>query len=181
MTNWYKIFYWLTVADGVKSFLDVFSNVLMFLTLFVAIAYFISTLLFLSNDGFSESEKESIAKAKKYTTRTFRILGVLTTITWLAWVMTPTKKDCLLIIAGGAVGNFISTDSSAKQLPSDLTRFLHLSLKKEVESLGEESRQELGLSSKKDKLVHKIKNLEISDSDKEDLIEYIVQDSTLIK
>ncbi len=64
-------------------------------------------------------------------------------------------------------------DSSAKQLPADITRFLHLSLQKEVSELGEEAKKELGLQSPKEKLIEKVKTMT-----KEELVEYLQSDST---
>lgn len=36
--NYYSVFYWLTVADGVKSVFDTFSNIFTFLSVIFCIA-----------------------------------------------------------------------------------------------------------------------------------------------
>ena len=84
-----------------------------------------------------------------------------------------------MIVAGGAVGNFITTDTSAKSIPSDITKFLHLSLNKEIEDLQKEVktdiRKELGVQTEKDKFIDKVEKLS-----KEELIEYLKRDTTLL-
>lgn len=41
----------------------------------------------------------------------------------------------MIIIAGGTVGNFITSDSSAKQLPSEALLLLRTKIKSEIEEL----------------------------------------------
>ena len=55
-------------------------------------------------------------------------LFVFTPLSLFLWAGTPNKKEAVLIIGGGYVGNFISTDSSAKKLPSDIVYFLRSNL-----------------------------------------------------
>ena len=67
--------------------------------------------------------------------RFFWISMILCMITWLGYMVTPTKKDALVIIAGGAVGTFIASDSSAKQIPYEMTLLLREKLKSEIQEL----------------------------------------------
>ena len=184
--NWYSIFYWLTVADSVKSFFDATSDIF---TTFSIILFIILIIAIIgkavqsseNNDETDEEEKNdanvrSWEKIRKYAQKIFYPFLVISLITWFGYVMTPTKKDCLLIVAGGAVGNFITSDSTARQLPGDITKFLHLSLQKEITELGAEGRKEIGIKTPKEKLLDKA-----VDMTKEELIEYLKSDSTLIK
>ena len=175
--NYYYVFYGISVADGIKNVFDTFSNIFTFLTVISLIAYAIVIGITI-DPSVKGGERESALVWRKFIGRTFWFSIVVCIITWLGYVATPTKKDCLLIVAGGAVGNFITTDSSSKQLPSDITQFLHLSLKNEIKELGEEAKKEittqLGIQTPKDKLIDKVKELS-----KEQIIEYLKNDSTI--
>jgi hypothetical protein len=181
--NYYNVFYWLTVSDGVKEVFDTFSNIFTFFTVVGLIVYLIiigvSINIRSENKDVSENKdyKDSLIWRKLFG-RFYFFCQVICIITWLGYVLTPTKKDCLLIVAGGAVGNFITTDSSAKSLPSDVTRFLHLSLNKEIDDLSKEVksdvRKELGIQTPKENLLDKVKQLS-----KDELIQYIQNDSTI--
>lgn len=177
--NYYNVFYFLTVADGVKEVFDTFSNIFTALTVFslIAFAIMIGTTIEYKGDKESADYKSSLSW-RKFIGRIYWICQIICIITWLGYVFTPTKKDCLLIVAGGAVGNFITTDTSAKAIPADITKFLHLSLNKEIEDLQKEVksdiRKELGVQTPKDKLIEKVEKLS-----KEQLIEYLKRDTTI--
>jgi hypothetical protein len=182
--NWYSTFYWLTVADSVKKFFDVASNVFTFFAVIfflIMIITIIGKAIQVSEDSVENEEDEKTNAdvrawefAKKYSTKLFWPSLIICIITWLGYVMVPTKKDCLLIIAGGSVGNFLTTDKSAKELPGDITKFLHLSLQKEVSDLSEDGRKQIGLQTNKDKLIDKAKKMT-----KDELVKYLETDSTL--
>lgn len=70
----------------------------------------------------------------------------------------------------------MTTDSSAKEIPSDITKFLHMSLKNEINDLNSDTKKELGVQTPKEKLLDNIKNLS-----KEQIIEYIKTDTTNVK
>lgn len=180
--NYYNVFYWLTVADGVKSVFDTFSNLFTFFTVISLILYVVMIGVNIEYvPKASEEDKKSIHFWHRFAARTFWISFTLCFVTWLGWVMTPTKKDCLMIVAGGAVGNFITQDSSAKALPADITRYLHLSLNKEIEDLSKETqsdiKKELGIKqTPKEEFVDKVKSMT-----KEQIIEYLQKDTTHLK
>ena len=186
MTNWYSIFYWLTVADGVKTFFDVTSNIFTWIAVLSFILYVIFTIgkaSTLSGNNLKNAEEEnqdsdfrSWEIGRKYAARLFYSMLVLSLITWFGYIATPTKKDCLLIVAGGAVGNFMMTDSSAKELPSDVTKFLHLSLKNEIKDLSDDTKRQLDVQTPKEKLLDKAKDLS-----KEELIKFLEKDTTVLK
>lgn len=130
--NWYRIFYWITVADGVKNFFDVFSNIFTFLTVAGLIFYIANRIYRVSQSDVDKVECDSWGS---HFAKFFWISMLLCIVTWGGYVFTPTKKDALLIVAGGAVGNFITSDSSAKQIPSELTNLLRLKIKDEIEQI----------------------------------------------
>lgn len=175
--NYYQVFYWLTVADGVKAVFDTFSNIFTFLAVVSLIAYVV--IIAISTDSTAtESETKSALHWKKLIGKTFWFSTTWMILLWLGYVLTPTKKDCLLIVAGGSVGNFITTDTSAKQLPSDITTFLHQSLKAEIAELDSADRKQVLIDEPKpkkkesDELMDKVKALT-----KEELIKLLQSDT----
>lgn len=175
--NYYSVFYWLTVADGVKEVFDTFSNIFTFLTVIAFIVYAILIGVSIDSKVSKKDDYEEVMRWRKFVGRFYWTCQIICIITWLGWVFTPTKKDCMLIVAGGAVGNFITTDTSSKAIPADITRFLHLSLNKEIDDLQKEVktdiRKELGVQTEKEKFIEKAEKLT-----KEQLIEYLKNDST---
>lgn len=139
---WYKIFYWLTVADGVKSFFDTASNIFTTFAVLSFIAWVICSI------GYANMVQENRSKTEEEDKTDPGIRGwvklriifrnfmypmiVLACLTWLGYVLMPTKRDALVIIAGGAVGNFITSDSSAKVLPAEVMTLLRDKVRAEI-------------------------------------------------
>lgn len=144
-SNWYNIFYWLTVSDSVKRFFDVSSNIFTVLTIISFIILVIASIGKSSSisennvqspeDELKDSDVRSWESFRRYTSKVFWPLLILSLVTWVGYVATPSRKDCMLIVAGGAIGNFIGSDSSAKSLPADATEYLHLMLGKQISDL----------------------------------------------
>lgn len=131
--NWYQIFYWITVADGVKSFFDVFSNIF---TIFASVSLVVYVILmFTEISAEYESEKKEFGIWKRHFRTIFLWTLLGTCIFWAGYMFTPTKKDAMIIVAGGAIGNFITSDSSAKQIPAELTLLVREKLKSEVQDI----------------------------------------------
>lgn len=133
MTNWYSIFYWLTIADNVKHTLDIFSNWFMVFTIFFTIAYIIAFIV--SQDNSITKDKDDQVSCFMWR-KSFGRLScwsfIIMTILWISWAVVPSKKDALIIIAGGAVGNFVTRDSSAKNIPSEVMLLLRTKIKEEI-------------------------------------------------
>lgn len=163
--NWYKIFYWLTVADSFKTAVGVVSIVAGILMVVLTVVLLIG----------SAAEDVKYVDWQPITKRLYKGSAFLFFFFGLIWIITPTKTDCLLIIAGGSVGNFITSDSSSKAIPHDISKFLHMGLQKQISDLSDEAKRELGMQTPKEKLIDKVKDLS-----KEQLIEYLKSDTTLI-
>jgi hypothetical protein len=68
---------------------------------------------------------------------------------WMLLVLTPDKKDALLIVAGGGVLNYLASDSTAKSIPHELLTFA----KTEIQNMGESAKVDLDIKSQKDKIL----------------------------
>jgi hypothetical protein len=130
--NFYKLFYWLTVGDKLATLFGWFSIVscVAFL-LTVLITYFAKPDIIVEYEKGEKSNDISTVKDAIWY-RNVKIahyfLFIITPISLFLWAGTPNKKEAVLIIGGGYVGNFITTDSSAKKLPSDIVYFLRTNL-----------------------------------------------------
>lgn len=163
--NWYNLFYWITRADSIKNFFDVASNI--FTTL--AVVSFIGMVVTSIGSGSAISENRSVNeekdktdpdirswnKIRRYISYLFYPLLILSILTWVGYVFTPTKKDALLIVAGGGAMQFLTTDSSAKKLPSEAMNYVVTELK----SMAAEAKVDLGVTNQKEKIIDEAKNL----------------------
>lgn len=138
--NWYKLFYWLTVADNAKTMFIVFT------ALFTLISV-ISTIAYLSNTDDGDNQK--MARKWMWWSYPFMILF------WSLFIFTPSRKDALLIVAGGGTMEFLTTDSTAKQIPYELSNFVVT----ELRNMGAEAQIELGIKSQKDKVLDEAKKM----------------------
>lgn len=159
--NWYEIFYWLVVADGVKSFFDTASNVSTWLLVISFIWYLVMWGISLDGDNWErndkgvEEPKPGIVRIRKLAGGTFWGFVIISLITWFGYVATPTKKDALMIIAGGGTMQYLTTDSVGKQIPKEVSTFLVTELKQ----MSKDAQVELGIASEKDKLLESAKTM----------------------
>jgi hypothetical protein len=184
--NWYSIFYLITRADDIKGFFDTASNLF---TAFAVVSFIVWIFInfgkaaTVSEEGLKSEEEQAVnseyrswVMGTKIISKFFYLTLTLSLICWAGYVVTPTKKEALFIVAGGAVGNFLVSDTSAAQIPSDITTFLHLSLKEEISELSMEAKKELGVMTPKEQLLDNVRSM-----GKEELIRFLESDTTLIK
>lgn len=134
--NWYSLFYWISVADGVKGFFNATSNAFTFFTILLLIIYVISRgFLIAAQNSKDENDKNIVPSIQVWVNGSKPLLItslIICLVTWSLYVFIPSKKDCLIIIAGGAVGNFITRDSTTKAIPHDVMVLLSSKIKEEI-------------------------------------------------
>jgi hypothetical protein len=91
---------------------------------------------------------------------------------WGLYIFTPSKKDALLIVAGGQTLNFLTTDSSSKKIPHELSSFLLT----EIKNMAESAEVDLNIASQKNKILQEAKNMTASE-----LMEKMKADSNFTK
>jgi hypothetical protein len=157
--NWYTIFYLFSLSDK-------FSQIFGILSVVTGICLGITLIAVIATDQFDD---EDWATWRKF----FFTFFISFFISISIWTIIPNKKDMLLIIAGGAVGNFVTSDENAKAIPSDITRFLRKEILEATSSLqdGEQIKEALGLETEKDKLMK---------MSKEELVKLLTSDSTKV-
>lgn len=134
--NWYSVFYWISVADNVSMFLQVIAVIFMIFFIFSAIGFFVSANAKAENSY--NQEREDYKQWSVWHTawkRVFQWSLIISLTMGTLWVFIPSKKNCLLIVTGGTVGNFIASDSSAKAIPAEAMNLLREKIRQEVEEI----------------------------------------------
>lgn len=160
--NWYQIFYLVSLGDGLISFFDTLSN---WMTVFAIVSFIFYCVMWgvsvasYSDEGPVNDEYSSEAKGfrrlRRFSGVMFWSFLLLTIISWLGYVAIPTKKESLLIIAGGGAMQYLTTDSVGKQLPKEAMNFVVTELKQ----MSKEAQVELGVLSQKDKILDEAKKM----------------------
>lgn len=135
-----KLFYWLVVADNARTLFGVFTTIFTIVVCVAAIAYF------LTHD---DEDAQRMSRKWLWWSTPFCMLF------WSFMIFTPSKRDSLLIIAGGQTLNFLTTDESAKQIPSELSGFILTELK----NMAAEAQVELGIRDQKERLIEEAKTM----------------------
>jgi hypothetical protein len=139
--NYQKLFYWMSVADQAKTFFMIVA----------VIASIIGLVSFLIALGAFSEDYDDKAKARKWVFFSWPIWIIF----WGLWIFTPDKKDALFIVAGGGAMNYLSQDSTAKQLPHELLEFTKVNL----QNLAADAKVQLGIQSQKEKILDEAKNM----------------------
>lgn len=139
--NYTSLFYWLTVADNARDMFKVG------LILFTAIAI-IATATNLIARG---SDDDVADTARPWIKWSYPFMFLF----WSLFIFTPSKKDALLIVAGGQTMNFLTTDKSAKQIPHELSSFIVTELK----NMASEAKVDLNIKDQKAKILEEAKNM----------------------
>lgn len=136
--SWYSIFYWITVADRVKEFFDTASGMFSWFASILVIAYIILSLCYsveISENNDKTDAAKALSSAKNVLRRLFSTAFLCAMLTWLGYVFCPSKSDALIIVAGGAVGNFITKDTSARQIPPEVMTLLRDKIRSEIKDI----------------------------------------------
>lgn len=160
LINYYTVFYLLTVADDLKVFLHgLGSGLAIFGVAAVSISGFVHFIDYNDDKGSFKWNGWS-----KYPIITGVLLVLLS-------IIIPTKRDSLLIIAGGGTMNFLTQDSAAKQIPHELSNFLVT----EIKNLAADAQIRLDSKELKQQTLDKVKEMT-----KEELLNKIQTDTSFV-
>jgi hypothetical protein len=140
--NYTSLFYWLTVADNARDMFRVG------LFIFTAIAVIATIINFVCR---SNDDDDAAVQARKWMWWSYPFMFLF----WSLFIFTPSKKDALLIVAGGQTMNFLTTDKSAKQIPHELSSFIVTELK----NMATEAKVDLNIKDQKAKILEEAKNM----------------------
>jgi hypothetical protein len=172
--TWYSVFYWLTVADGVKAFFDVASDIFTWFSVVGLIIYVIAIGLSLSDEARDNEDviKPEYVRIRKMFGWIFWGFTILSLVSWFGYVAVPTKKDAVMILVGGSVVEFMTTDSVAKQIPSELL----ILARNEIQSAAAEAKVDLGIMDQKEKILEEAKKMSTTE-----LMDRMKSDTTFAK
>lgn len=148
-----KIFYWITVADNARDFFWFFGVI-------CAIVMIISFVAALSVDS---KEERTVARSWLFWSTPISFLM------WFGIIFTPTQKQALFIIAGGSIADYLTADSTAKQLPKDALMFVQ----SELRLMYQEAKLDIDITKTKQNIIDEAKNM-----DPASLIEKMRQDTS---
>lgn len=154
--NYQKIFYWLTVTDNAKTLF--ITGIIVF-----GIIAVIATIVNLIAGGEGEENAQNLSRGWIKWSYPFVVLF------WSLFIFTPSKKDSLLILAGGGALNYLTQDSTAQQIPKEMSNFVL----QELKVMANDAKMELNLYSNKEKILEEAKQLTASE-----LIDKMSIDST---
>jgi hypothetical protein len=157
--NYTELFYWLTVADNARDMFKVG------LFIFTAVVVISTVVNFICRGN---GEDDSAVQARKWMWWSYPFAFLF----WSLFIFTPSKKDALLIVAGGQTMNFLTTDSTAKQIPHELSNFVVTELK----NMASEAKVDLNIKDQKQKILDEAKNMSAKE-----LMEKMKVDSTFAK
>lgn len=145
-----KLFYWLVVADNARGLFKVFIVIFMIIAVIATLAYlFACKTDSAGQQTVDDEENQAISRKWMWWSYPFCVLF------WCLLVFTPSKKDALIIVAGGQTLNFLANDKSAKQIPAELSNFVLT----EIKNLAKDAEVDLNIADQKDKLLEKAKNM----------------------
>ena len=156
------LFYWLTVADNARDF---FTTMVVIFTAIAAIATFVNLISGGTSDK-DDSDRKAQAMSRKWIWWSYPFMIFF----WFLLIFTPSKRDALLIVAGGQTLNFLANDENSKQIPSELSSFVLT----EVKNLAREAEVELNIKDEKKKVLEEVKELSA-----EELLKRLKTDETL--
>ena len=163
--NYIKLFYWLVIADNARDMFIAF-------TIIFTIIAIISTLCFIfgrGDDGYLTCPNDGLAeRSKKWIWFSYPFLILF----WSLYIFTPSKKDALLIVAGGGTLNFLTTDSTAKKIPHEMSNFILTQLN----NMAVENQVELNIKDQKNKILEETKKM-----NSEELLQKMKSDSIFKK
>ena len=157
--NYTSLFYWLTVADNARDMFRVG------LIIFTAIAVISTATNFICRGN---DDDDAAVQARKWMWWSYPFMFLF----WSLFIFTPSKKDALLIVAGGQTMNFLTTDKSAKQIPHELSSFIVTELK----NMATEAKVDLNIKDQKAKILEEAKNMSAKE-----LMDRIKVDTTFAK
>jgi hypothetical protein len=157
--NYTELFYWLTVADNARLLFKWGAGIFTFVALVSTAVNIICRL---------DNEDTAASSARNWIKWSYPFMFLW----WVLLIFTPSKKDALLIVAGGQTMNFLTTDSTAKQIPHELSNFVVTELK----SMAAEAQVDLNIKGQKEKILDEAKNMSAKE-----LMEKMKVDSTFAK
>lgn len=146
-----KLFYWIAVADNARTFFGWTIAIFMIIFCVAAIAHIVIAFTEYTGSDWKEKQGKDLKVARKYMFRSAPFLVIF----WMLYVLTPTKRDAILIVGGGSTLNYLTTDSTARQIPHELTDYVVT----EIKNMAKEAEVELDIKTTKERVIEEAKDM----------------------
>ena len=145
--NWYTVFYLMSVADGISTFA-------IWIAVIATLIFVITSMMKMPAEAFDNTASFTEDQEIKNLNTIWKYATTLMIVFWFVYIAIPERKDMILIVAGGAVGEFVTHDENAQKLPSEVFQYLRKEIIEATvdldDAVGQKVRQELGVKNKED-------------------------------
>lgn len=130
--NWYWIFYLLTIVENFTTALLATWIVAML----SAVTFFVVWLTNKHNviEGY-EKHKNGYILWEKLGYKIFKNSLIIFITTLMLFLFIPSRTGVMLIIAGGAIGEFVTSNEDVKEIPAELATWFKAQIEVEVQEL----------------------------------------------
>lgn len=128
MTNYTKL-YWLTRLDNIQALL----SIALLISGAIYIVYYIARYI----DCFDSDDR---IKYKKEFGKYANVSFIITLISGIILVFMPTKKDIIIIYAGGKTMDYVQSDTSLAKIPYQTTAIITEYLDKSLKEIKNENK-----------------------------------------
>ena len=118
--NLYQLFYLVSIADKLNMVFEVFYII-------AAIVTVVAFVFWLFWEGDSD-ERVTVKRLQQIFLSIFLVNLIL-------FIGTPTKKDLILIVAAGSVGEFVLNDDNAKEIPAEIFELLRKEILSQINEI----------------------------------------------
>lgn len=165
--NYVFAFYLIGIVDGLKTMFAITGGAATFIGLILLIVE-----INYKGTKPNDNEKETHERLTKTATRFSRFFLFFGLFFLLFSVLLPDRKSAILMVVGGQTLNFLTRDSSASKIPSELMTYMVT----EIRNLSNEAQLNLDISKTKQVILKEAENM----STKE-LIDKLKTDTTFTK
>lgn len=135
MMNFYWLFYFLSIVENLTiTFAIVWGFSLAIWVVFTAIWMYNKGERATYNDGDGRYYKQHDLWVK-LSTKFIRVFLPLFIVFCTLFIFTPSRNGILLIVAGGAIGEFITSDENTKEIPAELAEWFRAEISSEMREL----------------------------------------------
>ena len=132
--SWYTIFYLLSIIQNLKNASAIIWGISL-------AAWIVFTIVWMHNRhevAYYEKKEDSYEfQWVRMSSRLIKIFLPVFLVFLTIFIFTPNRNGILLIVAGGSVGEFITSNEDAKQIPAEITNWLKLELEHEIQEFKE--------------------------------------------
>lgn len=157
-----SLIYWITVASNVKLILGWFAIIFTIIAVLSIIGKYIT----------KTDANEAFNIDAKLNHRWCIFTSIMALTTLLSWSLLPSKKDALIILAAGSTLDYVTSDSTAREIPREVFSYV----KTELQTLTSELNLKQETIKTKETILNEATNL-----NPKELIEKMKSDSNFAK